>query len=63
MPFSDFEKWVDFVRAFLNTLPPRSGPRKEYLLYYVESDYVCTWPYVPTNLTHFAVDDYHPSWM
>ena len=33
------------------------------MLYYVESDYACTWPHVPPNLTHFAVDDYHPSWM
>lgn len=34
-----------------------------YMLYYTESDYVCTWPYVPPNLTHFSVDDYHPEWM
>jgi hypothetical protein len=33
------------------------------MLYYTDSTYTSTWPYIPHNLTHFSLDDYHPQWM
>jgi len=49
------------VRGFLDELP--APPASPYMVYYTESAYIGTWPYIPKNLTHFSVDDYHPSWM
>jgi hypothetical protein len=66
VPFADLEAWIDLVSGWVeqnvasartaNGLPPA-------ILYYNESDYVETWPYIPHNLTLFSMDDYHPAWM
>ena len=35
-----------------------AGVKEELILYYMSSDYSKSWPYIPPNLTHFALDDY-----
>jgi hypothetical protein len=65
LTFEDFDRWVNVVAGYLAAVAPARAAAglEPPILYYTESDYVSTWPYIPHNLTLFSMDDYHPSWM
>jgi hypothetical protein len=46
VPFDDMERWIDLVAGFLQSLPPPPQTTGEYMLYYTESDFACTWPVI-----------------
>ena len=62
LSFRDLEKYINLVRGFLDVhvAPARraTGVKEDLILYYMSSVYSKTWPYIPPNLTHFALDDY-----
>ena len=60
--FVQFESWVDLVRGLLDEITPARVAAGNALphLYYTEADCVAQWPWIPHNLTLFAMDDYHP---
>lgn len=59
LPFAQLEALVDAIAATLRGGVGGCAATLSCMIYYNDSDFAMSWPYVPRNLTHFSFDYYH----